>query len=125
MLVADVAEAAAAAFDLFEEAVEAFGLGVRDAGFQECLDLGPPRLHGAGQGVQLADAGRGAPVVEHIELSRDLVGGGVGAGEREQLAQLFFRDPRGEDLAGRVGVDVGERVPTSSRSLVLTGVPGR
>ncbi len=55
VLVVDVAEPAAGAFDLFDKPVQAFGLGVGDAGVEERFDLGPPGLHGAGQGVQLVD----------------------------------------------------------------------
>lgn len=44
VLVLDVPEAAAGAFDLFDEPVDAFGLGLGDAGVDERLDMRPPRL---------------------------------------------------------------------------------
>jgi hypothetical protein len=59
--------------------------------------------------VQLVDAGVGAPGVERVEALADLVTVRAGAGQGEQVAQLFFGDPGGQDLRGRVGVD--QRVP--------------
>lgn len=40
----------------------------------------------------------------------------AGPGGREQRPEFFLRDPHGEDLTARVGVD--ERVPLSLESLV-------
>ena len=50
-----VSESAADAFDLFEQPVVALGAGVGDASGQEGVDLGPPGVHGAGQGEQFGD----------------------------------------------------------------------
>jgi hypothetical protein len=50
-----IAEAAAGAFDLFDESVVALGAGVGDASDEEGIDLGPPGIDGGGQGEQLGD----------------------------------------------------------------------
>lgn len=61
VLVVDVAESTADAFDLLDLTVETFGAGIGDAGAQERFDLGPPGLLGAGQGMQFVDVGVRAP----------------------------------------------------------------
>ena len=53
LVVGLVPEAAGDALDLLDDAVAAFGPGVRDAELQERLDPGPPLLDGAGQPSRL------------------------------------------------------------------------
>lgn len=85
--------------------VGGFGAGVGDVGLQEAHDLGPPGLDGAGEPVELGQAGAGAPAVEAVQPVRDVVALPAGAGGRQQRPQLFPGDPGGKDLAGRVAVD--------------------
>lgn len=94
-------------FYLLDEPVDALGSGVRDAGAEECLDGGPPRFDGGREGVQFVDVGSGAPAVEHVETVTELVAVRTGPGEGQQRAKLLLRDPLGEALSRRVGVDQG------------------
>jgi len=61
-----IAEAAADAFDLFDQPVVALGAGVGDPGGDEGVDLGPPGVDGGGQGEQLGDLGVDAPSKEAV-----------------------------------------------------------
>jgi hypothetical protein len=59
-LVVGVAEAKGGAADEFDDAVDAFALGVAVAGVGERFDPGPPSVDGGGELPDLGDAGVGA-----------------------------------------------------------------
>ena len=66
--------------------VAAFGCGVGDARFQECQDLGPPGVDGAGDALDFGDVGAGssAPGVETVQTVGDVVALPTGAGRGKQ-----------------------------------------
>src|SRR3954454_2565274 len=104
-LVVEVAEAVGGARGGLHGAVGGLGAGVGDAVGEEAEPLGPPVLDRAGQALELGQLRVGAPGVEPVQPGRDLVPVSAAAGAGEQRSQLLFRDPGGEDLAGRIGVD--------------------
>jgi len=91
-------KAAAGAFHLLDDAVEALGSGVGDAELKEHQDVRPPRLDRGREPRRLRHLGGGAGAVEGPEPGADV--GGVAGGE--QLAQQFLDAPGGADLIGRV-----------------------
>ncbi len=63
-LVFQVAEAVGGACGSLHGPVRRLGPGVGDAGLQVAQHLGPPGLNGAGQALELGQAGAGAPAVK-------------------------------------------------------------
>jgi hypothetical protein len=97
-LVDGVAETERVAGLQLDQPVVALAGDVGDAGEDERLDLRPPCFDGCGKAVQFGDVGVGAPSVEDPEAMGDLVARRGGAGQGQQRAELFLRDPGGEDL---------------------------
>src|SRR5665647_1528719 len=109
-LVDGVAEPEGVASFVFGEPVVALRPRVRVPGLQACQDGRPPRVDGRGEAVDLGCAGRRGVVVERVQAPRDHASVGVGPGQGEQGAQVFFDDVGAQDLqAGGAGVD--QRVP--------------
>ena len=121
VLVRDAPEAAGGALDLLDEPVQSLGLGVGDAGGDEGFDRRPPGFHRGRQGVQLVDVSAGAPGVEREQSAVDVAARRAGASEGEQRSEFFFRDPRSQDLVGRVGVD--ECIPHRREPLARQAFP--
>jgi hypothetical protein len=72
--------------------------------------------------VDFRDRGVGAPGVEVVQPGSDDVRGGVLAGAGQQRAELFFGDPGGRDLPGRVvGEQLGPHLRQRGRAQPLTG----
>src|SRR6185437_13549105 len=114
-VVVPVPEPACGAFHLFDQPVRALGTGVRQARGQEYLYRRPPSLDRLGQRGQLGDLRVGAPPVERVEPVPDLAGVRAVGGGRAQRPQFLLRDPRRQDLAGRVVIDAAVPHPRQRR----------
>src|SRR3954465_15263545 len=104
-VVVPVPKAAGGSFHLLDQPVRALGAGVGQPGAQEHLDGRPPGLDRLGEGGELGDLRVGAPLVERPEPVTDLVAVPAAGGGRAQLSEFLLRDPRRQDLPGRVVVD--------------------
>ena len=98
LVVVHVAVAAADAFDLFDDPVEAFGAGVVDVVAQGGEDGGPPGLNGAGEAGRFGQLGVDGGFVKVGQPPPDPARLGFG----EEEPEAFLDRPGGLDLLGRV-----------------------